>query len=607
MSQKSIQNSKFKETAAVRMPVSSSGYVIRLSHVTVARNRDGLRCLYRLTYAFLTALYFLLYALCSPVASYADDNPLNKMRDETISYFKPMTGRVIMVEDKKVVVSLGTKDSVKTGMRFKILREGAPFKHPVTKETLGTLESSIGTLEIKEVGPDSSTGIIIEGDAKEGDKVRISEIKVDMLFCQSKDIDWYLADSYYRNLKEAGRFNIIDTSLETDEPSKVIEEARRLHAEVALLLTAKPVGSGTLLIQRLFWVSDGLKFSDLDTKVDVAYAKELGFGEEFFTLHKEETLLKFDLPFDSRFVTTGDINGDGKQEIILSTGKDINVYALGVDLQPVIGEVCIKGSNLEDHLWLDSIDLNRNGRDEIIITSMKGNDVTSYIYELKDNKFILLYKDNVFMRRIDNRLIAQAYSRAEGFEGDVFNIIWEGEYKKGGTVKLPKNVNIYDFIYIDDPQTGKKLVLAYDENGFLNLYDDMDRKIWRSKSSTGGFLSTFKKSAPSTLTERGEWAVKDRLFLRNREILFVKRIPLLKMIKGLGYRSSQIKNLRWNGLSMEEGVLIDNIKGTVLDYTPTGDKIIVLASPIFGIKPANILKGENPLKTVLYIYSIKGK
>ncbi len=563
-----------------------------------------------LCFLFLLSLFTFHFSLST---SYADDNPFNKMRDETISYFKPMTGRVIMVvgndsqrEDKKVVVNLGTKDSVKMGMRFKILREEAPFKHPVTKETLGTLESSIGRLEIKEVGPDSSTGIIVEGDAKEGDKVRISEIKVNMLFCQSKGIDWYLADSYYRNLKETGRFNMIDTGLETDEPSKVIEEARRLHAEVALLLTAKPAGSGTLLIQRLFRVSDGLKFSELDTKIDVAYAKEMRFGEEFFTLNTEETLLTFDLPFDLRFVTIGDINGNGKQEIILSTGEDINVYALGADLQPVTGEVCIKGSSLDDHLWLDSIDLNRNGRDEIIITSMRGDDVTSYIYELKDNKFILLYKDNVFMRRIENRLIAQAYSSAEGFEGDVFNVVWEGAYKKGDTVKLPKNVNIYDFIYIDDPRTGR-LVLAYDEDGFLNLYDDMDRKIWRSKSNTGGFLSTFKKSAPSAIVERGEWAIKDRLFLRNREILLVKRIPLLKMLKGLGYRSSQIKNLWWNGLSMEEGVLIDNIKGTVLDYAPTGDKIIVLVSPLFGIKPGNILKGESPLRTVLYIYSIKGK
>jgi hypothetical protein len=236
---------------------------------------------------------------------------------------------------------------------------------------------------------------------------------------------------------------------------------------------------------------------------------------------------------------------------------------------------------------------------------MRGNDVTSYIYELSGTEFILLYKDNVFLRRIENRLIAQAYSGAEGFEGAVFDIVWDGAYKKGSEVKLPKGVNIYDFIYFDDPQTGR-LILAYDEGGFLNVYDSKDLKIWRSKTSVGGFLTTFKKSAPSIMVDRGEWAIKDRLFLRNRESLLVKRIPLLEVVRGFGYKSSQIKRLWWNGLSMEEGVLVDDIKGSILDYTSAGDKIIVLVSPMFGIKPGNILKGENPLKTVLYIYSIKG-
>src|SRR4030065_2988534 len=113
-------------------------------------------------------LLFIVH--CSLFTAYADDNPLDRMRDETISYFKPMTGKITMVEDKKVVVNIGAKDSVKTGMRFNILREEAPFKHPVTKETLGKLESSVGSLEIKEAGPDSSVGAIMRGDAKEGDK-----------------------------------------------------------------------------------------------------------------------------------------------------------------------------------------------------------------------------------------------------------------------------------------------------------------------------------------------------------------------------------------------------------------------------------------------------
>ncbi len=164
----------------------------------------------------LHAIYLMLYALCYPVAAYADDNPLNRMKDETISYFKPMTGEITIVEDKKVVINLGTKDSVRIGMRFNMLREEAPLRHPVTKKLLGKMESSVGRLEIKEAGLDSSIGAIIEGEAKEGDKVRISGVKVNMLFCQSKDIDWYLADSYYRNLKETGRFNMIDTGIETD-------------------------------------------------------------------------------------------------------------------------------------------------------------------------------------------------------------------------------------------------------------------------------------------------------------------------------------------------------------------------------------------------------
>lgn len=554
----------------------------------------------------LSVLFSLFFALCSSAMVYADDAPLHKMRDEVSSYFKPMTGKVTMVEGKKVVFSLGAKDNVKIGMRFTILREGSPFIHPVTKEPLGKLESSTGKLEVKEVGPDQSTGYIITGDAKEGDKIRISESKVSMLFCQSNDIDWYLADSLYRVLKETGRFNMIDTDIETDNPSKVIEEAKKLKAEVALLVTAKAGESGTLLTQRLFWANDSMKFSEMEAKVDVAYAKKLRFGEELFISQTGEAWLQFDMPYGARFITIGDIDGDGKQEILLSTGKDIRVYTPGIDLLPALGGVQITGYGSDDHVWVDTIDLNKNGIDEVIITSLGGDDVTSYIYELRGTEFILLFKGNFFLRRLENRLIAQAYSKAEGFDGDVFSIIWDGEYKKGDRIKLPKGVNIYDFVYVDDPHTGR-VILAYDEDGFLNIYDEKGIRIWRSKTDMGGFLSTFKKSAPTVMIDRGKWSIKDKLMLRNREVLFVKRVPLFEMAKGLGYKSSQIKNLWWNGLSMEESVLIDDIRGSVIDYAVAGDKIIVLASPMFGIKHENILKGENPLRTMLYIYSMKGR
>lgn len=574
----------------------------------------------------LLAICFMLCVLCSPLAVCADDNPMNKMRDETVSYFKPLTGRITKVEEQKVFVDLGTKDGVKAGMRFSILREGVTFIHPVTKEPLGKLESPVGRLEIKEVNPDSSMAIIIAGEAKEGDKIRISEKQVSMLFCQSKGVDWNIADSYFRSLKETGRFDLLETDVETDDPQEVIKEAKQRNAEVALLITSKTSESGMVISQRLFWVSDGIGFATLDTKIDAAYVKDLKFGDEFFTIQKGEPFLEIDLPLGVRFLAVGDVDGNNKQEVLVSTGKDVKIYVPGGELQPALGGIYIKGSRLEDHLWIDTIDLNKNGKDEIIITSMSRkpqaedvykngrDDVTlssvrsggiiSYIYELQGTEFVLLYKGNIFLRRVGEQLLAQAYSEDDGFTGPVYTVLWEEGYKKGNALNLPKGVNLYDFVYVDDPQMGR-LIFAYDDDGFLNLYDK-DMRLWRSKTNTGGVLSTFKKSSSGLSIGRGEWSVKDRLFLKNREVLVVKRIPLIEMVKGIGYKKSQIENFWWNGLSMEEGVLIDNIKGSVLDYAVTGDKIFVLVSPTLGlgIKLENILKGENPLGSKLYIYSM---
>ena len=108
------------------------------------------------------------------------------------------------------------------------------------------------------------------------------------------------------------------------------------------------------------------------------------------------------------------------------------------------------------------------------------------------------------------------------------------------------------------------------------------------------------------MVDRGEWSVKDRLILREKDILTVKRVPLLGMVKGLGFKESRILSLRWNGSSMEESILIDGVDGTIMDYGVTKDSVIILASPIFGMRAGNILKGENPVRRELFVYPLKG-
>jgi hypothetical protein len=558
----------------------------------------------------LLSTLFLVVAMlmtqCLPCSALSEDDPLDHMRDQTLAYFQPMVGTITGLENDEITIDLGEAKGVKRGMRFSIFKEEAPFRHPVTKEVLGNVEAYVGKLQVTKVGTDSSVGQILEGNPQTGNRVRISEIAVNALFCQSQDISWYLADRYYRKLKQTGRFNLVDTSVETDAPSVAVEEAKRLNAEVALLLAAEISDSGIRLVEKLIWVSDSQQIAELDTMIDVGYIQEVRKEKQYFSPVQEAALLQIPLQVNAKLVAPGDIDGDGTEELLMSTGREVRFQVSGPERFPVMGDISIQGSSHEEHLWLDSIDLNGNGRAEVLITSQRGNTFTSFIYELDESEFRLLYEqEGLFMRVIDNALIAQKYAPATGFDSKVFSIIYHGGYKKGEPLNLPAGVNIYDFIYFGGPGT-ERLLLAYDEAGYLNVFNSAHTRIWRRETSTGGFLRSFKKSSPTAMVERGEWSVKDRLFKGSKGITFIQRVPLVKMVPGLGFRESQIRTLWWNGLSMEEGVLIDNMKGTLLDYTIAGGRIIALRSPLFGFKAGNILKGENPVQTELLLYSLKG-
>ncbi len=552
------------------------------------------------------ALYVLLILLFSAVISYAQDT-VNQLKEETLSYFKPLKGKVLSVNDKVITSDRGIKSGIKRGMRVTIFREGTPFLHPVTKEPMGRVETPSGKADVKEVNEDNSTLEIIKGDAKEGDIVRISEMKVRILFYQDRSVGWDLADAYYQLLKESGKFELVDTPLDSGDDATIMDEAKKHGAEAALFFSARESGNETILRQRILWVEDSSKLFETEVKVDSAVTKALRSERSMLAplASAEDALLFFDLPFRARLIAVGDIKGDGTKEIIISTGRDLEIYALGSSLNNLYR---IRGSVSDDYLWLDTMDINGDGKDEIIVTSMKNGEVVSYIYELKNSEFSLLWKEKLFLRVAPSQgLIAQKYDGAEGFSGPVFGIAYRsGEFKMGDALKLPKGVNIYDFAPMDGPD-GARYILAYDDWGYLNLYNSEGLRVWRSKESFGGFLSTFKKTASTVMVDKGEWSVKDRLSLKNREAFVVKRIALADMAKGLGYKSSQMRTLWWTGLSMEEGVLIEGISGGIMDYAVTPDRLIVLSKPLFGIKPKNILKGENPLGSMLYIYSIRGK
>ncbi|HEX8949820.1 MAG TPA: hypothetical protein VF790_12695, partial [Dissulfurispiraceae bacterium] len=204
-------------------------------------------------------------------------------------------------------------------------------------------------------------------------------------------------------------------------------------------------------------------------------------------------------------------------------------------------------------------------------------------------------------------LIAQGYTKGDGYSGKVFSITYaDGAYKKGEPLKLPEGVNIYDFQDVTSPD-GKQAIFAWDDEGRLSLYNDKGLRVWISKEGYGGFSRTFQREAPTVMVSRGKWSVKDRLVAMSSEVLAPKRKPLLGVAKGLGYKSSEIRGLWWNGLGVEDRSFIERAGGELLDYYPVGDRIIVLSKAWLGVRAMNIFRGESPFGVMLYIFSAKGR
>ena len=70
----------------------------------------------------------------------------------------------------------------------------------------------------------------------------------------------------------------------------------------------------------------------------------------------------------------------------------------------------IKTSPKDDHIWLDVLDINRDGKDEVILTVMRDEMILSRIYEFKGGKFSVLWEGNVFLRRIGMNLLLRNMS-----------------------------------------------------------------------------------------------------------------------------------------------------------------------------------------------------
>lgn len=551
---------------------------------------------------FVLFRILILVSLCfffSFGISSASNEYFQRLKEDILSYFPVISGNVKKSEGDFLILDKGLKDGIKKGQRVILFEETVPLIHPVTKQIIGKSEKIVGSAEIINVDNDFSNAIILEGNLKGKDNqilFKIPKSKINILYAQT-NTEWAIGEAYYRNLKETQRFEIIDAPVSVDNKEQLFKDNK--GAEVLLFLTPSRQNENLKLSQELYWIKDKKLFSKTEIELLPTVISELRKKYASLIVPEGHTLLSFRLSRSINRISSGNFDGISPNQILIASDSEISLYIIDVDLKlksnyliPLSGDI----------LWFDTGDIDKDGKEEIIITLKKDNRIISSIIKWQEGDFKEISRfDDIFLRIYEGKLIAQAFSQSSGFEGEIFYIkpLIKG-YEKLEVLKLPVKTNIYDFYVLGNS------IFKWEEGGFLGVYNEKGILLWRSTETLGLGLQYEKQTGISMLS-LGKWQVQNRIKPLSNGVIVIEKKPLLGFVNlsTFGYRSSKLQLLQWTGIGVEQTDLTEEMSGEILDYSVSADKLFVLVKPPFGINPKRILQGESPFETFLHILSLK--
>ncbi|MBI4610049.1 MAG: VCBS repeat-containing protein [Candidatus Rokubacteria bacterium] len=216
------------------------------------------------------------------------------------------------------------------------------------------------------------------------------------------------------------------------------------------------------------------------------------------------------LPHALNGIALGDVDGDGRPEVIGITDQQVIVYRwTGRDLAPVATSDPLPA--FTTYLSVDAADINGNGKDEIILTAVRTaprqnqmeNILASSIAELDKGRIELLQTNLHRYLRVLRRpgqpplLLAQGMGLYEPFEGAVKALEWkDGRYQLGAQIPLPQVVpSVYAFASGDLDGDGRADLALVAPDGQLKIYDEEGQLRWESEDDLGevdalGFAQT---------------------------------------------------------------------------------------------------------------------
>ena len=281
----------------------------------------------------------------------------------------------------------------------------------------------------------------------------------------------------------------------------------------------------------------------------------------------------------------GDVDGDGKNDVVLIDPANVYVYRFGAGTLALIGEYS-SGS-----LELKSVDVARirdQGPARIYVSAQNRGNVESFVLEFRNGKLIPMIQGCPYFLRIilyptqGPMLLGQKKGLSRMYEGAVYRLIDKGDtLEVKGRFGIPLKIPIFGFAIGDLVGNNSPLIAVYDRYDHLRIYTPAGKKLYVSRDYYGGSDVILRWAGPEGRQfSSGFDDDNEVVFFRSRimcldldgngvyEILVTKHhsktMRMMSRTKLL--EEGQIEGLLWNGDSLEDQWSIPKIQGTITDF-----------------------------------------
>lgn len=524
-------------------------------------------------------------------------NSVDELAGAIAAYFPKVQGVVTAIQNDKLTLTLSNKDGLTPGMELTLWRDGKEILHPVTGAVIGHMEDEVGSVEVVSVNDTSSTAVVRKKlrDPKPGDKARITPKKINLAIVPLTAARPEVVQGLSDRLTDYGRFTVLDKEKvagflkdrKQRDTSLIREMGRQFNLDAVATLGIYPTEGKVLVVARIFYAADASPLDTIIATIELKSKKDtLGEIKPFFMPAKEEKSITPELPFDARYFTAADFEGDGRLEYAFSDGSKLHVYRHEpAGWREVWTETVPSASEGIQHINIDSADINGNGKPEIFVTAMLNGSVFSYVVEFQDGSFRRIADVPGFLRVVsypgkNPMLLGQAYDPKTFYTGQPRLYSWQdGKYVPGAEFPLPKGVVLYGFTFASLGEE-RPLLVAFDDDDYLLVYSK-DAVIWKSGEKYAAAVTSVYKPPTGIGAVLSKDAIQGDKSLRVRipgrvvaadingdgrdEIIVPKNIG--DTFLGIGaIKEAEVVSLNWTGARLEQRWNIKDIPGAVLDF-----------------------------------------